>query len=345
VEIKAVNTEKRRKNEKFKMRINGRLSTMKISGFLIFILFAGFLLLMTNASASENSCIDCHKTLTPFLAEQQRFNEIRIQHLERNVFCSLECHADRVRQLATANYEQWSESLHAVNNVTCDKCHGGDPKQATKEKAHVGITNITEPDSPVYYTNVPQTCGNCHSKELTSFQSSKHYQKLEALKLAPTCTTCHIPHQFTVMNPDDFVSVCGNCHSVTKKIADYQVPLQAEEMMSNLNKLKYNIEVVKQDIFWAKRNGTDVTQAEQYADNALNTLGNLAPMWHEFNLTHFGDEINSANKDVRMAEAIVKPTPGPTSEKTKAPGLPGFEGFAGVSSAVAVLYLLSRKQN
>lgn len=318
---------------------------MKISGFLIFLLFAGFILVITNASASENSCIDCHKTLTPFFEEQKRFNQIRIMHLERNVGCSLDCHADRIRQLATANYEQWSDSLHAHNGVTCDVCHGGDPKQATIEKAHTGIKNITEPDSPVYYTNVPQTCGKCHSKELMSFQSSKHYQKLEALKLAPTCTTCHIPHRFTIMDPEDFRYSCGNCHSVTKKIADYEVPLKAEEMISKLNNLKNNIEITKQDIFIAKRNGTDVTQAEQYADDALNALDNLAPMWHEFNLTHFEAAVDAANKNIRKAQAIVKPTPGPTIEKPMAPGLPGFEGIAGIVSLVAVLYISRRKQN
>lgn len=318
---------------------------MKMSGFLIFLLLAGFLLVMTNVSASENSCIDCHKTVTPFLEEQKRFNQIRIQHLERNVGCSLDCHAERVRQLATANYEQWSDSLHAHKGVTCDMCHGGDPKQATIEKAHASITNITEPDSPVYYTNVPETCGKCHQKELTSFQSSKHYQKLEAFKLAPTCTTCHIPHKFTIMNPEDFRYSCGNCHSVTKKIADFEVPLKAEEMISKLNKLKYNIEITKQDIFLAKRNGTDVTQAEQYADDALKILGSLAPMWHEFNLTHFEVELDSANKNIKKAQAIVKPTPGPTIQKTKAPGLPGFEGLAGIVSLSAVLYLIRRKEN
>lgn len=316
-----------------------------MSGFLIFLLLAGFLLVMTNVSASENSCIDCHKTVTPFLEEQKRFNQIRIQHLERNVGCSLDCHAERVRQLATANYEQWSDSLHAHKGVTCDMCHGGDPKQATIEKAHASITNITEPDSPVYYTNVPGTCGKCHSKELTSFQSSKHYQRLESFKLAPTCTTCHIPHKFTIMNPEDFRYSCGNCHSVTKKIADFEVPLKAEEMISKLNKLKYNIEITKQDIFLAKRNGTDVTQAEQYADDALKTLGSLAPMWHEFNLTHFEAELDSANKNIKKAQAIVKPTPGPTIQKTKAPGLPGFEGMAGIVSLSAVLYLIRRKEN
>jgi len=316
------------------------MSGIKI--LISFLILVGFVLvLIPEAYASENSCIDCHKTLTPFIEEQMRFNQIRIQHLERNVACSLECHEERVRQLATANYQQWSESVHALKGVTCDACHGGDPKQATKEKAHVNFRNITDPESPVYYTNVPKTCGKCHTKELANFENSKHFQRLEALKLAPTCTTCHAPHTFTVMNPEEFRISCGNCHSIYKKVAPYDIPLKAEDLLRKVNKLKFNIDMAKQDIFWAKKNGTDVTQAEAYTDNALTALQNLAPMWHEFNLTHFEDEVDSANKEVSKAEELIKPSPTPTM--TQVPKTPGFIGVAGIISLLAAMYLIRKK--
>lgn len=315
---------------------------MRAFNILIPLILTGLVLfLIPQANASENSCIDCHKTLTPFIEEQKRFNQIRIQHLERNVGCSLECHEDRVRQLATANYQQWSESVHALKGITCESCHGGEPGQATKEKAHINLKNATDPESPVYYTNVPKTCGKCHSRELDNFENSKHFQKLEALKLAPTCTTCHAPHTFTVMNPEEFRQSCGNCHSVYKKVAPYDIPLKAEDMLRKVNKLKFNIETARQDIFWAKKNGTDVSQAEAYTDNALKVLGNLAPMWHEFNLTHFEVEIDSANKEVKKAQDIVKPAPTPT--KTAAPKTPGFMGLPVIISLLAVFYILKRK--
>ncbi len=315
---------------------------MRAFNILIPLILTGLVLfLIPQANASENSCIDCHKTLTPFIEEQKRFNQIRIQHLERNVGCSLECHEDRVRQLATANYQQWSESVHALKGITCEACHGGEPGQATKEKAHINLKNATDPESPVYYTNVPKTCGKCHSRELDNFENSKHFQKLEALKLAPTCTTCHAPHTFTVMNPEEFRQSCGNCHSVYKKVAPYDIPLKAEDMLRKVNKLKFNIETARQDIFWAKKNGTDVSQAEAYTDNALKVLGNLAPMWHEFNLTHFEVEIDSANKEVKKAQDIVKPAPTPT--KTAAPKTPGFMGLPVIISLLAVYYILKRK--
>lgn len=315
---------------------------MKVANRILiaFLIFTGILAFLPDVIASENSCIDCHKTVTPFIEEQRRFNQIRIQHLERNADCSLECHEDRIRSLATDNYQQWSESVHALKGVTCEACHGGDPKQATKEKAHVNFKNNTDPESPVYYTNVPITCGKCHPKELDNFENSTHYKKLESLQLAPTCTTCHHPHTFTILNPEDFRNSCGNCHSIYKKVAPYDIPLKAEDMLRKVNKLKFNIENAQQDIFWAKKNGTDVRNAQVYIDNALKIREGLAPMWHEFNLTHFEDQINLANAEVKNAEDIVKPTPSPFG--TTAQEVPGFMGILGIFALMAVFYILKR---
>ena len=315
---------------------------LKSIKLLIFIVLAGIILFqIPGATASDNSCIDCHKTLTPFLEVQKQFNQIRIQHLERDVSCSLECHEDRVRQLATANYQQWSDSGHGLKGITCEICHEGDPKQATKEKAHLTIKKPTDPESPVYYTNVPKTCGKCHSKELSNFESSKHYQKLEALKTAPTCTTCHAPHTFKVMNPEDFRNFCGKCHSVYSKVAPYDIPVQAEYLLGKVNKLKFNIDITGQDIFWAKKNGTDVAMAEQYTESALKILQGLAPMWHEFNLTHFEASLDNANRELKKAGDVVKPAATPA--KTPASSVPGFAGITVILSFLAVLYFIKKK--
>jgi nitrate/TMAO reductase-like tetraheme cytochrome c subunit len=309
---------------------------------VVYLVLIGLLLLISNVSASENSCIDCHKTLSPFIEVQKQFNQIRIQHLEKSVTCSLECHEDRVQQLATANYLQWSESTHALNGVTCDVCHGGNPAQPAKEQAHASIKKTTDTESPVYYTNVPETCGKCHSKELDNFENSKHFKKLEDLKLAPTCTTCHAPHTFEVLNSVEFRNFCGNCHSVYKKVAPYDVPLNAEYLLGKVNKLKFNIDTANQDIFWAEKEGTDVTQANKYVNEALDKMNKLAPMWHEFNMTHFEAEVDSANALALKAQKLVTPSPTPT--QTAASQTPGFVGISGIVSLLSVLLIIRKKQ-
>ncbi|HEY9246961.1 MAG TPA: cytochrome c3 family protein [Candidatus Methanoperedens sp.] len=316
---------------------------MLVKSIIAFFALFGFILFIIPQANAENSCVACHRTLTPFIEEQQRFNQYRIEHLERNIACSLECHEDRVRQLATANYQQWTESAHYLKGITCEYCHGGDPNQTTKEKAHANIKNVTDTESPVFYTNVPKTCGKCHTKELTSFEGSKHYQKLEALKLAPTCTTCHAPHTFKVMNPEDFRYSCGNCHSVTKKVAPYDIPVQAEYLLGKVNRLKFNIDMANQDIFWAKKNGTDVTQAQERVNTAVQELDNLAVLWHEFNLTHFENAVDSANRELKKAEDIVKPAATPTW--TQVPRTPGFIALSVIISMLAMMYLLRKRRD
>lgn len=318
-----------------------QVEKMQKRASIFLLLISIFLMSVPNVTASDNSCIDCHKTISPFIEIQKQFNQIRIEHLEKNVTCSLECHEDRVRQLATANYQQWSDSIHALKGVTCEKCHDGDPAAADKAGAHRNIVERTNVESPVYYTNVPATCGKCHSKELANFVNSKHYQKLEALKLAPTCTTCHAPHRFTLIDQDEFRNFCGNCHSVYKKVAPYDIPVKAEYLMGSVNKLKFKIDMANQDIFWAKKNGTDTTQAQKHADTSMATLSNLAVLWHEFNLTHFEDELDRGNAEIKRAEDIVKPA-APAPPKTKAIETPGFTGIFMFISIAAVLFLIRK---
>lgn len=64
---------------------------------IIFIIAIFFFALVTPADAAltqNNSCVDCHKSISPFTEEQNRLNEIRLNHTLRNISCSLECHED-----------------------------------------------------------------------------------------------------------------------------------------------------------------------------------------------------------------------------------------------------------
>ena len=129
---------------------------------LILIVFI-FLIAPAGAAhleAFNNSCINCHKSLSPFTDEQIRFNDIRSNHTERNISCSLECHEDIIRKKASDNFQQWSDSGHSSYFVTCDACHGGNPNVNTEAGAHSPMKNITDPESPIYYKNIPEHVEN-----------------------------------------------------------------------------------------------------------------------------------------------------------------------------------------
>jgi len=133
--------------------------------YIIMLVFlAAVLALMVPKAVTANSCVDCHS---------------------KNVT------ANKLAPWLANSFDVWSRSVHGVNGVVCNNCHGGDPGAVDKEKAHVGVRGSSDPSSPIYYENVPETCGKCHTKVYEKFVQSKHYKNLKAGRLAPTCTTCH----------------------------------------------------------------------------------------------------------------------------------------------------------
>jgi len=299
------------------------------------IVLVGFMLLFgifaAAVSAANNSCLDCHEKLTQYNDKEKQFNDIRIEHLKRDVACSLECHATIMEKFAKNNYEQWTASKHALFNVTCDKCHGGDPAADVKELAHKGVLNSSETNSRVFYRNVPETCGNCHTNELNQFKESKHYQNLRALKQAPSCDTCHVPHEFRILNASEFQDVCSSCHNIDMNIAP-DVPEKAMNAIENAEKLKNEIRTADAAIKVAKQQGKDVTAAQKELETAISIRDNLPIFWHSFNLPNFQNVTDEGISHARAAQTDSGLPP------TK-PSSPGFETMTSVTGII-LIYLL-----
>lgn len=98
--------------------------------------------------------------------------------------------------------------------ATCTSCHG----------VH-GIRTHKDPASPVYHTNVPHTCGQCHNPEYmkgrsiptdqyTKYKDSVHGKAVleHGDMSAPACNNCHGNHGAVPPNTSDISRVCSNCH-------------------------------------------------------------------------------------------------------------------------------------
>ncbi len=138
------------------------------------------------------------------------------------------CHSDvrkmnpfglRTDQLAQYKTSKHGEMLFGKgdeNVAVCIDCHGG---------AHQ-ILRPKDPASPVHPTNVPATCGRCHSDEKKmpkyhvpatipgDYEKSVHAAALRVRKdlSAPTCVTCHGNHGATPPGVRDVSEICGRCH-------------------------------------------------------------------------------------------------------------------------------------
>lgn len=300
----------------------------------ILVLVLLFALFIAPTALADNSCINCHEKLSAINETEKEFNKIRLKHLAREIDCSLECHATTINKIAKSNYEQWTKSKHALFNVTCNNCHGGNPASDMKDIAHAGVARSSDSTSSVFYRNVPETCGRCHSKELGSFMNSVHYQRLKALEQAPTCDTCHRPHEFKVLNVSEFQDLCSNCHNPDRGIAP-DAPEKAKIALTNAEKLKQEIIKADNAIKQAEQEGKDASMAQKDLDNAMSIRDSLPVLWHEFDLPSFEGVIDNGIKAAQKAQQD-SGIPGAT------PSTAGFETIL-LLTGVIVVYMLRRK--
>lgn len=306
-------------NRNIKKKMDKILDKKTRRYFLIIIIFLIYINgvnadIPNSGLESNNSCINCHKTASSYADVQFPFNNIINNHTERKVACSLDCHKDLMKKRVIDNFQQWSSSAHASYFVTCDKCHGGNPTGTSKSESHLGILNKTDQNSTIYFVNIPETCGNCHTEELKSFENSMHYQRLKTESLAPSCITCHSPHTFQVPNTDNIVTLCSRCHNPIKLPSLSSIPKDAKNAIDKSTEFQDLVASTQKIISDAKASGKDVKNAQLDIDNAISVKDDIAPLWHGFNLKNFDQQIQKgidfatrAQNDVNGAETAIPP--------------------------------------
>lgn len=155
-----------------KMRTLLRLSA--VAPMLFFALAALDPTLAISAEQPETVCIQCHSTLPDKLG---------------------------------APVALWRKSIHAENGISCNSCHGGDPKNAAdamnRARGFLGAPKETE---------IPAFCGRCHPGVMKDYLASAHGRALG--KGGPTCVTCHGNHQVLKASLDLINDKsCTRCHS------------------------------------------------------------------------------------------------------------------------------------
>ena len=309
-------------------------------GIVFVLLFLSTLQLLVQPAVAatpqlpNNSCADCHRRLLFSNEEQRQFIDIRIKHLESGISCSIVCHEDKLNKSTASSYALWSISTHALFNVTCEKCHGGNPLASSKTEAHVGLSN-----NSIARANTPETCGKCHGSQLDEFKSSLHFKKLESGEEgpAPACITCHQAHSVRVLTASEIEDFCSNCHNNITGI-DPAVPKKAEKALSSVNELQVEFSKARSAVITAKASGKDVTAAEAELDSARTIMKNIPSVWHRFNLTYFDTEVQQGITNTKQAEKVLEESPAtPAPQKS-----PGFEGLMLLAGILAV-YLIKRR--
>lgn len=151
----------------------------------------------------------------------------------------IECHGDPdflVRATKLYDYfQEWSNSIHRQEDVSCEDCHGGNPEVSDKQGAHgTEVSGGQNPGSSVNFENIPATCGECHDAIYDGYRQSDHFDHLvekKQDKQGPNCVTCHGSINSTVLNTNSVEKECQRCHNEeTENHPD--IPAEASEILN-----------------------------------------------------------------------------------------------------------------
>ena len=161
------------------------------------------------------TCVDCHTDVKSAAHETT----------PKKISCAT-CHAD---EQAAYDRSFHGKAVQGGNTkaATCVDCHGS-PHE---------LLPASDPKSQVHHTNIPATCGACHSQKfvmadggqsaqmVASYQQSIHGHAVAAgSEKAAVCTDCHGTHE--ILDAKDAKSpifkfnvpmTCGKCHDAVSK--------------------------------------------------------------------------------------------------------------------------------
>ena len=157
---------------------------------------------------------------------------------EPKVNACVDCHSSDIMKSEFQNITQeWAESWHSQNNVLCNDCHGGDPKDATLSMSHQrGFLGTPK------YTDVPDFCGKCHIGILKNYLESGHGKALQATGKGPNCVTCHGSHNIQKANIEIInEGRCTKCHTYERAKIMKQALFATENRIREIDKELENL--------------------------------------------------------------------------------------------------------
>src|ERR1051326_1626053 len=155
---------------------------------------------------------------------------------EAQIATCVRCHSDAELMRRFAPRQRVDQAAEYATSVHGKRLAAGDTGVATCASCHGahGIRRVSDAKSPVFPTNVADTCASCHANaahmegrkkadgsalpttQLADYRKSVHYRALTKGNdlSAPTCNDCHGNHGAAPPGVGAVANVCGTCHAV-----------------------------------------------------------------------------------------------------------------------------------
>ena len=181
----------------------------------------------------------------------------------------------------------WKGSIHFENGITCNACHGGDPKDAAnamkKERGFLGAPK---------YNDVPQFCGRCHVGVLKDYQASAHGRALT--RGGPNCVICHGSHQIARASLELInEKSCSRCHSYER----------AKVIKAAMQETEGMIVAIDGRIAGYKQTGSDVEKLEK---ELFATRNRFHSLFHNVDVKKVTDESAGIKVELKKVETALK---------------------------------------
>lgn len=184
----------------------------------------------TGKGAIISNCITCHgiHNIVTVKSPSSKVNGANIVNT-----CS-SCHnnASFMKNynpgLMVDQLEKYKTSVHGK------KVFSGDSKAANCASCHGShnIKKVKDPQSQVYYSNIPSTCNKCHGDaeymkgyKIPTDQYEKFKKSVHGIALlekgdinAPSCNRCHGDHGASPPEVESISKVCGTCHVLNSQM-------------------------------------------------------------------------------------------------------------------------------
>jgi len=149
------------------------------------------------------------------------------------VSACIQCHtSDSMDPAIHQLVQEWRESWHAKNNISCHDCHGGAPEDASMSMSHQrGFKGAPKND-----IDVPEFCGTCHIAIMNNYIKSGHGKTVCDAAEGPTCVTCHGSHNIQQASMDIInEQLCSRCHTYERAKEMKQALFMVESKLNTIN--------------------------------------------------------------------------------------------------------------
>ena len=163
-----------------------------------------FSILALAVGASAQTCVDCHKKVTPQVVSDWSLSK----HSQNEVNCSV-CHGDQ--HMSAQDVDQ----VNIPTPETCALCHGSRVQQFTKgkhAKAWAAMNAMpTAHWQPMELMEGMKGCGGCHKIGLKTEADVKQLKSQGAGFGLASCDACHTRHIFSTVEARQ-PQACRTCH-------------------------------------------------------------------------------------------------------------------------------------